>query len=132
VAAASIFLYVLSLLIPLGFASAYVWTGPRTNHWLRTLCVRHLGTPRARTLLKRGLAFGLVLFCGFHLKALIQVWSAVALFGRMASWLPPLPLRLVLYAWACSLVGAFALYTYRRLQPGTLFRLSPYARLLAL
>src|SRR5207249_123995 len=55
-----------------------------------------------------------------------------ALFGRLASWIPPLPLRLVLYAWACSLLGAFALYTYRRLEPGTFCRLSPYARLLAL
>ncbi len=126
------FFTVLSLLIPLGFASAYVWTGPRTGHWLRTLCARHLGTPLARTLLKRSLAFGLVLFCGFHLKALIQVWSAVALFERVASWIPPLSLRLVLYAWACSLLGTFALYTYRRLEPSTFSRLSPYARLLAL
>jgi hypothetical protein len=126
------FFTVLSLLIPLGFASAYLWTGPRTDPWLRTLCARHLGTSLARTLIKRGLAFGLVLFCGFHLKALIQVWSAVALFEQVASWLPPRPLQLVLYAWACSLLGAFALYTYRRLEPGTFSRLSPYARLLTL
>jgi len=126
------FFTVLFLLIPFGFASVYVWTGPRTDHWLRTLCVRHLGTPLARTLLKRGLAFGLVLFCGFHLKALIEVWSAVVLFEQLASWSPPLPLRLVLYVWACSLLGTFALYTYRRLEPGTFSRLSPYARLLAL
>jgi len=56
----------------------------------------------------------------------------VVLFEHLASWSPPLPLRLVLYAWACSLLGAFALYTYRRLEPSTFFQMSPYARLLAL
>jgi hypothetical protein len=126
------FFTVLSMLIPLAFAAAYAWTGPRTGHWLCTLCTRHLGTPLGQTLIKRSLALGLVLFCGFHLKALMQVWSAVVLFEHLASWIPPLPLRLVLYAWACSLLGAFGLHTYRRLEPGTFSRLSPYARLLAL
>jgi hypothetical protein len=126
------FFTVLALLIPLGFAAVYVWTGSRTDYWLCTLCTRYLSAPLARTLLKRGLAFGLVLFCSFHLKALMQVWSAVVLFEHLASWSPPLFLQLVLYAWACSLLGTFALYTYRRLEPGTFSQLSLYARLLAL
>ena len=66
------------------------------------------------------------------ISVLGQVWSAVVLFEHLASWSPPLSLRLVLYAWACSLLGTFALYAYRRLEPGTFSRLSPYARLLAL
>jgi len=47
------FFTVLFLLIPLGFASAYIWTGSRMDRWLRTLCARHLSTPLARTLSSR-------------------------------------------------------------------------------
>ncbi|MBI3548385.1 MAG: hypothetical protein HY078_04950 [Elusimicrobia bacterium] len=98
----------------------------------RRLLERHLGSDRAAFALKRLAAFGIVLFCVFHLKALVQIWSGVALLERFASWAPPLPLQVALYAGAASLLTVFAAHAHRSLQPAAYATLDRYERLLCL
>jgi hypothetical protein len=129
---ALVWLYLLGTSALFVFKSRLAWEVTALQNLLLTgilvLCARFLEDRRR--------AFGDVLaFLVLNYIGVINhfiVWSAVALFGRVAAWIPPPPLRFVLYAWAYSLLGTFALSTYRRLEPGTFSRLSPYARLLAL
>ena len=122
------FFLALTALIPVACAMAYVLSQDATPR-LRALCERARGSS-ARTLFLGTLALGMALFFFFHLKALIQIWSGVALFERMSSWIPPLPARVILYAWSAYLIGLFLASAYRGLEPGYLSKLSPYGRFL--
>ncbi len=61
-------------------------------------------------------AIGLGLFFFFHWVALIQIWSGVAIFERLASWQPPLMVAIPLYAWAAALLTAFFIFALKKLH----------------
>jgi hypothetical protein len=76
------------------------------------------------------LSLGLAAFFVYHWIALIQIWSGVAVFRRLASWNPPLWLALPLYVWAAALLAVFFHFSLSRLKASAAQALPPYERLL--
>lgn len=102
------------LLLAPAFAAAYAFSGSLDARLRRTLELA--STPGRAIWARRALTVAVLLFVFFHLKAWVQVWSGVALFERFSSWVPPLAVRALLYAWAAGLLGYFALRVARALE----------------
>ncbi|MFA6004029.1 MAG: hypothetical protein WC881_08170 [Elusimicrobiota bacterium] len=85
----------------------------------------------ARAWLPRLMILGLTLYFIYHHIALMEIWSGVAIFQRLASWDPPFWIDLPLYAWAAALLGIYFFFALDRLRPARTGReLTPYSRFL--
>ncbi|HAM35417.1 MAG TPA: hypothetical protein DEB40_10405 [Elusimicrobia bacterium] len=102
------------------FKAAAHGSTDRVRHLFETSSRRRVWFDRV---LLAALGLGLALFFLYHWIALMQIWSGVAVFERLASWRPPWWLVLGLYAWAAALLG---LFFSRALQSLTLRRAADY------
>jgi hypothetical protein len=118
---------------PLIFAGLFrLLDGWCARHAERVFEAPGLARPWPSRALGWAMGAGLALFFVFHWAALIEIWSGVAVFKRLASWAPPLPAELALYAWAALLLGLLFWAMLTCWQPSEYRRLEPYERLVTL
>lgn len=115
--------------VPFVFAASFNVFSRRVSRLARRFLEAFAAPGPAKAL--KGLFFlALVAFFIYHAASLIQIWSNVSVFNRVASWQPPVLMAVGLYVWAAVLLASCFFFAYRHAALKRISRLSPYERFL--
>ncbi len=115
--------------VPFVFAASFDIFSRRASRLARRF-LEASGAPGPSKALKRLFLLALLAFFIYHAAPLIQIWSNVSVFLRVASWQPPALVSAGLYAWAAALLAPCFYFAYRHAAPKRMSRLGPYGRFL--